>query len=86
MHCGEFQGALELFDRVLAEKPDHALALDCSAHCCFLLEKLTEGLLLPNKPSNLVPQIPTGIGVMENTESKRIKGKTFLIAMAISPL
>ena len=53
MHCGEFQGALELFDRVLAEKPDHALALDCSAHCCFLLGETDRGIALAKQALKL---------------------------------
>ena len=36
MKCDNPAGALEMFDKVLNDKPDHALALDCAAHCCFL--------------------------------------------------
>ena len=34
--CGEFAGALDALGRVIAIKPDHALALDVAAHCAFL--------------------------------------------------
>jgi tetratricopeptide (TPR) repeat protein len=46
MCCKDFGGALELFDVVLREKPDHALALDCAAHCCFLLGETDRGIAL----------------------------------------
>jgi hypothetical protein len=46
MSCKEFKGALGLFEIVLKEKPDHALALDCAAHCCFLLGETDRGIAL----------------------------------------
>jgi len=36
MKCDNPSSALEMFDIVLKDKHDHALALDCAAHCCFL--------------------------------------------------
>lgn len=46
MHCNEFQGALDLFEIVLKEKPQQAQALDCAAHCCFMLGQGDRGLAL----------------------------------------
>jgi tetratricopeptide (TPR) repeat protein len=49
MHCNEYQGALELFEIVLKEKSQHAQALDCAAHCCFMLGQADKGLSLAKK-------------------------------------
>jgi tetratricopeptide (TPR) repeat protein len=46
MHCNEYKGALDVFEIVLEEKPQHAQALDCAAHCCFMLGQTERGLAL----------------------------------------
>jgi tetratricopeptide (TPR) repeat protein len=46
MHCNEYPGALELFEIVLKELPDHAQALDCAAHCCFNVGQTDRGIAL----------------------------------------
>lgn len=37
MRCNDPKGALIMFESVIKDKPDHGLALDCAAHCYFLI-------------------------------------------------
>jgi len=37
MRCNDPKGALEMFETVFEDVPDHGLALDCAAHCYFLI-------------------------------------------------
>jgi len=53
MKCDNPSGALEMFDIVLKEKPDHALALDCAAHCNFLTGDDKKGRELVKKAYQL---------------------------------
>lgn len=46
MKCNEYAKALELFEVVLKETPEHAQALDCAAHCCFLIGQTDRGIAL----------------------------------------
>ncbi|MFC1912176.1 hypothetical protein ACFLXG_03375 [Chloroflexota bacterium] len=46
MKCNEYAKALELFEVVLKEVPEHAHALDCAAHCCFLIGQTDRGIAL----------------------------------------
>ena len=67
MKCDNPSGALEMFDIVLNEKPDHALALDCAAHCCFLTGTDKRGRELAKKLTNLELRTLTETGVLGNT-------------------
>lgn len=49
MQCNDPVGALELFEQVIATRPDHALALDCAAHCCFQIGDGTRGRALAKR-------------------------------------
>jgi len=51
--CDNAVGALELLDHVIAEEPDHALALDCAAHCSFATGDLKRGRNLAKKAHRL---------------------------------
>lgn len=53
MKCDNPSGALEMFDIVLNDKPDHALALDCAAHCNFLSGNDKKGRELAKKAHQL---------------------------------
>lgn len=46
MQCNRYSGALGLFEAVLKEKPDHAIAIDCAAHCCLKLGETDGGIAL----------------------------------------
>jgi tetratricopeptide (TPR) repeat protein len=46
MKCNEYAKALELFDVVLKDLPEHAQVLDCAAHCCFLIGQTDRGIAL----------------------------------------
>jgi Flp pilus assembly protein TadD len=46
MKCNEYTEALKLFEVVLKETPEHAQALDCAAHCCFLTRQTDRGIAL----------------------------------------
>jgi len=53
MKCDNPAGALEMFENVLEVKPDHALALDCAAHCCFLTGDRKRGRELAKRAHQL---------------------------------
>lgn len=53
MKCDDPSGALVMFDIVLNEKPDHALALDSMAHCNFLTGNDKKGRELAKKAYQL---------------------------------
>ena len=46
MKCNASAEALELFEVVLTEMPEHAQALDCAAHCYFLIGQTDKGIAL----------------------------------------
>ncbi len=46
MKCDAYSEALELFEVVLKDMPEHAQALDCAAHCCFMAGETDRGIAL----------------------------------------
>jgi len=53
MQCNNPVGALEFFEQVIATKRDHALALDCAAHCCFQIGDGKRGCELAKRANQL---------------------------------
>jgi len=53
MRCNDLKGALEMFEAVLKDIPDHGLALDCAAHCYFLVGDGKKGRAFAKKAYQL---------------------------------